>query len=470
MRYKSPAALEMAVKNAAMSSPMGIGRAVSAFYFHRLLCRVFAGGNDAFVLKGGQAMLARTVDARTTRDIDLLSRQVDVDAALEELIGFAGSDLGDYITFEFDGSRPIKLEDEYRSGVTAKFVPILGTKRMQAIAIDLVIDEVPLEKAELVTPADRIEVDGIETCDYLVYPVEDAVSDKLCALVEMHEGRASSRVKDLVDIAVYATTCVVDGSSLQSLVHREAAVRGVGLPERFAVPEQWGEPQEKQFEKLCTQTGLPSSLRTLESAAELAGVLFDPAINGQTDGMVWDPSKREWDDTKHISSDNADEHAGAFTVRPIREDEIGLLWDFLYEAIYISEGFEGEVPRSIVHDDPMCRAAVEGFGTRVDDRALVAEAAGEVVGACWVRTTEEYGHIDDETPSFSISVVEPYRGRGIGTALMRRMLEELKDGGYARASLSVQKENPALRLYERLGFRVVGDGADESEWLMVRDL
>lgn len=66
MRYKSAAALEMAVKSAASASPMDTGRAVSAFYFHRLLCRVFAGGNGSFVLKGGRAMLARTVDARAT--------------------------------------------------------------------------------------------------------------------------------------------------------------------------------------------------------------------------------------------------------------------------------------------------------------------------------------------------------------------------------------------------------------------
>jgi hypothetical protein len=65
----------MAVRAAATASPMDTGRAVSSFYFHRLLCRVFSGGNDLFVLKGGRAMLARTVDARATRDIDLLSPQ-----------------------------------------------------------------------------------------------------------------------------------------------------------------------------------------------------------------------------------------------------------------------------------------------------------------------------------------------------------------------------------------------------------
>ena len=159
-----------------------------------------------------------------------------------------------------------------------------------------------------------------------------------------------------------------------------------------------------------------------------------------------------------------------YEVRHIRQDEWPLLEDFLYEAIFVPEGFEGEIPRSVIYDDPKCRAAFEGFGTLPDDRAVVAVVENKVVGACWVRTTDEYGHIDDEMPSISISLYAPYRGKGIGGAMMRRILEELRNAGYARASLSVQKENPALHLYERLGFRIVGDGFDESEWLMTINL
>ena len=159
-----------------------------------------------------------------------------------------------------------------------------------------------------------------------------------------------------------------------------------------------------------------------------------------------------------------------YKIRHMRDDESALLEEFLYEAIYVPDGFEDAVPRSIIYDDPKCRAAFEGFGDSADDRALVTEANGCVVGACWVRTTNEYGHIDAETPSFSISLHERYRGRGIGEAMMRQMLAELSGAGYARASLSVQKENPALHLYERLGFYIIGDGEDETEWMMVIDL
>lgn len=150
--------------------------------------------------------------------------------------------------------------------------------------------------------------------------------------------------------------------------------------------------------------------------------------------------------------------------------EYGLLEDFLYEAIYVPEGFEGEVPRSIIYDDPKCRAAFEGFGKRKDDIAFVAMADDGIIGACWVRTTNEYGHIDDSTPSFSISVYESYRNKGVGTKLLMAMLDDLNMQGFEKASLSVQKENPALRLYERLGFKIIGDGEDETEWLMIKQL
>ena len=153
MVCKTPAALEMAIKAAAKASPLETGRAVSGFYFHRLLCRVFSKPDSPFMLKGGQSMLARTMDARATRDIDLLSEEADLDAALAELRALAEADLGDFVVFEFVGAVPIKVEDEYRSGLKVAFVPLLGGKRLQEVSIDLVADRVACGEPEIVTPA-----------------------------------------------------------------------------------------------------------------------------------------------------------------------------------------------------------------------------------------------------------------------------------------------------------------------------
>ena len=127
--------------------------------------------------------------------------------------------------FTLASADPIKVEDEYRSGLRVVFQPTLGPKSLQPIPIDLVVDEIPLERAELVAPADRIDVEGLQICDYLVYPVESALADKLCALVERHNGRASSRVKDLVDIAIYAATCLMHGSLRSCVLRRACPIR-----------------------------------------------------------------------------------------------------------------------------------------------------------------------------------------------------------------------------------------------------
>lgn len=295
MTYKSAAAVEMAVKSAASASSLDTGRTVSSFYFHRLLCRVFAGNNKKFVLKGGQAMLARTIDARATRDIDLPALQDSLENALTELVRLAESDLDDFVVFEFAGSKHIKAEDEYRSGLSVKFTPRIGVKRMQQISIDLVVDKVALEEVEVIEPVDRIQIEGLSTCNYLLYPVENALADKFCALIEIHDGRVSTRVKDLVDIAVYAVTCTVDGDKFQNCLSREVAVRGMEMPDKFSVPREWGLSQGGQFEKLSANTGLPAGLKVIDAATELAGNLIDPVISASVSGLQWLPEDLKWE-------------------------------------------------------------------------------------------------------------------------------------------------------------------------------
>lgn len=71
-------------------------------------------------------MLARTVDARATRDIDLLARETSVEAAVADLRRLAGIGLDDFISFSFDKAEPIKADDEYRSGMKVWFAPPLS--------------------------------------------------------------------------------------------------------------------------------------------------------------------------------------------------------------------------------------------------------------------------------------------------------------------------------------------------------
>ena len=151
-----------------------------------------------------------------------------------------------------------------------------------------------------------------------------------------------------------------------------------------------------------------------------------------------------------------------YRIREIRENEYYVLSEFLYEAIFIPVGME-KPPKAII-EQPELQVYIADFG-KSDDWCLVAEVKEKIVGAVWVRIMDDYGHIDDETPSFAISLYEEYRNMGIGTALMRDMLEFLKNKGYKRTSLSVQKVNYAVRMYQKVGFEVIDE--NEEEYIMV---
>ena len=180
----------MAVKEAAKASPLDTNDAIRNFYFHRLLCRVFSEQESPFVLKGGLGILARTIDARSTRDIDLATDELRIDEAVAELRRTAEKEMDDYVRFTLTGVRPIKVEDDYRDGYTVTFVASLGAKEVQRVSVDLVADQIVIGEPELLDPVDRISVRGIPTCDYPVYPAEKSVIDKFCGIVERHHGRA----------------------------------------------------------------------------------------------------------------------------------------------------------------------------------------------------------------------------------------------------------------------------------------
>ena len=155
-----------------------------------------------------------------------------------------------------------------------------------------------------------------------------------------------------------------------------------------------------------------------------------------------------------------------YAIREMTVPEYPLLSDFLYEAIFIPNGIKPP-PRDIIAS-PELQIYVERFGALKDDFALVAEIEGKIVGAVWVRIMNDYGHIDEETPSLAISLYKEYRGQGIGTNMMKEMLSLLKTHGYKRVSLSVQKANYAAEMYRKIGFEIARE--NEEEWIMIYNL
>lgn len=152
-----------------------------------------------------------------------------------------------------------------------------------------------------------------------------------------------------------------------------------------------------------------------------------------------------------------------YIIREIEKTEYPVLDDFLYEAIFIPDG--AQPPERNIINLPELQVYVVDFGKQKDDICFVAEVNNKVIGAVWVRVMDDYGHVEDGVPSFAISLYKEYRGYGIGTALMKRMLCELKQRGYEKTSLSVQKANYAVQMYLNVGFDIIDE--NEEEYIMI---
>lgn len=155
-----------------------------------------------------------------------------------------------------------------------------------------------------------------------------------------------------------------------------------------------------------------------------------------------------------------------YTIREMRTDEYPLLDDFLYPAIYQPDTTD-LAPKSIINK-PELQVYIKDFGKQEDDYCFCAEVDNRVVGAVWVRNINGYGSIDDVTVEFAISVFNEYQKMGIGTTLMNKMLEHLKELHYPKASLAVQKENYAVRMYQKVGFEIACE--NEQEYIMIHRL
>jgi ribosomal protein S18 acetylase RimI-like enzyme len=150
----------------------------------------------------------------------------------------------------------------------------------------------------------------------------------------------------------------------------------------------------------------------------------------------------------------------------MQSQEYYLLDDFLYEAIFQRDE-TNLLPQTIIKN-PELQVYIEGFGSKKDDYCLCAEVDGKIVGAVWVRNIRGYGNIDEITPEFAISLYKKFRGYGIGSEMMKRMIAHLKQAEYSKTSLAVQKDNPAVKMYLKVGFQIIDE--NEEEYIMAHYL
>ena len=149
----------------------------------------------------------------------------------------------------------------------------------------------------------------------------------------------------------------------------------------------------------------------------------------------------------------------AIEIREVRPEDIGFLEQMLREAAAGSPERPRQPSVEVLATEQTARY-VTGWGRR-SDVGRIAQLPGEdPLGAAWYRRftadAPGYGFVAAEVPELSLAVAAPgARGAGIGTALTRALIAVAVDEGYPALSLSVALVNPALRLYERLGFVAV---------------
>ncbi len=136
-------------------------------------------------------------------------------------------------------------------------------------------------------------------------------------------------------------------------------------------------------------------------------------------------------------------------IRRASRSDVPFLRDMLSHAYYWRWGSLDSIPGS---------RYVEGWG-RPGDTGVIALDEGFPVGAAWYRLFRRdapgYGFVDEATPELAIAVVPSRRGRGFGEELLSALMKRAREEGHRALSLSVEKDNPAIRLYERFGFRPV---------------
>jgi GNAT superfamily N-acetyltransferase len=157
-------------------------------------------------------------------------------------------------------------------------------------------------------------------------------------------------------------------------------------------------------------------------------------------------------------------------IRELADGEVGFLREMLLAALAWRPGVELP-PAEWVLAHPQVAVFHEDWG-RAGDTAVVAEEENGLAGAAWYRffTTEAHGEgfVDEETPELAVAVVDGHRGQGIGRQLLQALADRARADGLARISLSVDAENPAKRLYARLGY--VDYEPDDGLGRMVLDL
>lgn len=296
--YADGKGVESAIKAAALKAQSGdpsltTEQRIRLEYFDRFLSRVFSEGPESeWVLKGGAGMLARVPSTRATTDIDLYRRGYNLDEAIDDLRRLAEVDLGDHFRFVYAAHHEILTGEEqpYTEGYQVQFDTYIGAQKKGRIKIDLSGGAGITAEPTTTAPASALDLPRLVRFDYRLYPVVDQIADKVCATMQLYDGKPSSREKDLVDLVVLAVTQDIDGAALAHAIATEARRRQMEPFERLTIPSQWG----AVYERAARSVPYCADAAGIDAAKTLATTLVDPALDSSALGLIWRSQERRW--------------------------------------------------------------------------------------------------------------------------------------------------------------------------------
>jgi nucleotidyltransferase AbiEii toxin of type IV toxin-antitoxin system len=297
-RYETPSAFRNALKDrfgqiAYADRRYSLDELQRQFGYDRVLARLFSSDDaERWVLKGAGALLARLATARHSKDVDVFFNATDADVhdAVDALQAALRIDLGDH--FGFDITRIASLQEE-AAGARVHVSARLGPTPFATFHIDVVVATAMTGTPDVVPPLTPLDVEGLIRPHYRVFPVPDHLADKLCATIGSYpqsgQPASSTRVKDLVDIAIIAITQTVGSKALRTAIITNATLRRLELPKRFAVPDPVG--WAARYPRVAADA--PGDVPDYDTAVILANRIFDPVL-GETATGTWNPAAQAW--------------------------------------------------------------------------------------------------------------------------------------------------------------------------------
>jgi hypothetical protein len=272
------ASVEARLGAEAMAKSRPINRQRTLLVMERFLARLFAVAPETFVLKGGLAMELRMDRARTTRDIDLraVGRASDLGALLDAATTYRPSP-EDWLEFSVvpnpdhpEIEAPGHHYEGYRFVARAS---LAGKPFGDTFGLDIAYADPMVGVPRLIDASPFFTRYDIPSVRVPVYPLATHIAEKIHAYT-MPRPRQNSRVKDLVDLAMFATLDEVDVEATRHAISATFAFRGT-----HPIPAELPPPPPSWpllYERMQRDDGLP--WRTIDEVLSAARALADPLL------------------------------------------------------------------------------------------------------------------------------------------------------------------------------------------------